>query len=329
MDRSTDESSVEDAPAGRIEKIASRACAFDDWMERLLQRMWSEAVDYDHPGWPPVWLKGVSAAAIGAVLLGLIPLIVGAISALALGFGDSASTSGFAYVVLDPVRDYLVRNTRELPLTPGAVYAAWKFTGAAVVVLSAIGFRGGRVGWVLFGLLTLPMVWLESPISGRWVACGIAVAWWLLIMTFLLGFSGGNGGDRRGHPWPWKQNRSSAAAKAEATAEGRARALGFDTLEEYFGDKGNQGKARLGQELRVSAARADALRNKYLPCWATRGKVRPKVQLQIIERHVEGEVPVSTLAKELDLSAGVIKGVINRYENFRAEHAEGPDPGQP
>jgi hypothetical protein len=162
------------------------------WLDETITGAWRSARE-QHAGPPPpmsrrdtiglvlIGLFGISALVI-VVFVIVIPLL-----SWLIGLGTGAAGKGVDWlaawnmskVVTVPVRAYLDAHTEGLPVDADFLWSAWLIAGSAIVVLGFFGSTGARIGWALFGAMTVAMVWQQTAQPGRPVAAGIAVLWWI------------------------------------------------------------------------------------------------------------------------------------------------------
>ncbi|CAM3499562.1 hypothetical protein [Stackebrandtia soli] len=154
--------------------------------------MWWQARRRYDPSWPPPWLPGVLVtvgliliAAIAFPVAELVVVIVSTVVSDLSGMGWTwLGTVEFTDLVTHPVRAYIEGHAPAIGLTPSVVFGLW--VGAAIGTWLLSGTVAGRIGWILTGLATVGMVWVETPAAGRWIAIGITTLWWLLLSVFAL-----------------------------------------------------------------------------------------------------------------------------------------------
>jgi hypothetical protein len=164
----------------------SWAAMLHDWA--LYQ--WRRLHRGEEPGeWPPPWaLPALSIAAlvvVVAVIAGLIVPLVAAIGRFLAGaFADGAGWLhdwSIARVVLDPVRAWLTGHVGGLPVDADTLWWTWSITGGVLLLLALLTTTAGRIGWVLYGVATVAMVYAATTGPARPTAAGITALWWLVL----------------------------------------------------------------------------------------------------------------------------------------------------
>ncbi|GLW73672.1 hypothetical protein Kpho02_59710 [Kitasatospora phosalacinea] len=92
------------------------------------------------------------------------------------------------HTVNDPLHRSLTARGAELPAGPGTLYEAWAAAGIVILLLALRrgASVGVQLGSVLFGALTVAMVWDGSTGPGRPVAAGLAVLIWAVLAALAL-----------------------------------------------------------------------------------------------------------------------------------------------
>lgn len=144
-------------------------------------------------GWShtALWLKAtaiIGSLAATALLLAWAAGSLGlqAVHALPWPTQKVSDPTGLLATIDQPVRRYLDTHTAQLPVTATTAYALWQATGALALVLGFCRSSGGRILWLLWGALTVAMVFTATPAPGREVAAAIAALGWAALSLLAL-----------------------------------------------------------------------------------------------------------------------------------------------
>jgi hypothetical protein len=129
---------------------------------------------------------------VALVLWQLISGLVRLITAVAGGIRDTATgaahtgahdvtATGLTRTITEPVHAYLTDHAAGLPVTGNTLWLTWLATTAMLLLLSALGSRGARIGWTLAGAATTAMVYAATNTTARPVAAGLAITMWALL----------------------------------------------------------------------------------------------------------------------------------------------------
>ncbi|MFE9123730.1 hypothetical protein [Streptomyces sp. NPDC007172] len=91
----------------------------------------------------------------------------------------------------NPVRTYLTAHSAGLPLPVTTLHLLWVTSGTVLLAMSFLfGGFGARTTWVLWGAVSVVMVWSGTPGDARQVAAGIAtIAWGLASILAMRGLN--------------------------------------------------------------------------------------------------------------------------------------------
>jgi hypothetical protein len=139
------------------------------------------------------WIVGLlTLAGIGALIWWIGPSIERAAIA-AWHFADNPAHSltpllEVWHTVNAPINAYLTAHAQGLPVPSGTLHVLWVLTGAFILVRArryAEGF-GVQAAAVLYGALTVGMVWAGTAPAGRTVAAGLTALLWGVVASFAL-----------------------------------------------------------------------------------------------------------------------------------------------
>lgn len=134
------------------------------------------------------------------VLLSVFLVAVAALEVLANTVSHTARTwhtprgwhwDGVIATIDDPVHAYLTAHSAGLPLPVTALHLLWVASGAVLLLMSFLfGGFGARTTWVVWGAISVAMVWSGTPGAARQVAAGLAaIAWGLASILAMQGLT--------------------------------------------------------------------------------------------------------------------------------------------
>ncbi|MDT4992821.1 MAG: hypothetical protein QOH97_2713 [Actinoplanes sp.] len=141
----------------------------------------------------------VAALVLWQLLTGLVRLITG----ITAGIRDTATgaahtgahdvtVAGLTRTITEPVHAYLTHHAAGLPIGGTTLWLTWLATTAMLLLLSALGSRGARIGWTLTGAATTAMVYTATNPTARPVAAGLAITLWALLSVIAFNRITGN-----------------------------------------------------------------------------------------------------------------------------------------
>jgi hypothetical protein len=149
----------------------------------------------DADEWPPPWalpvLVTVAALTVWAVIAGLlVPLVKALFTVGSAALADGADwLHGWVAteIAVGPIRRYLDAHAVGLPVSPATLWWTWCAAGVGTFVFATL-FRANaaRIGWTLFGIVSVAMVWAASTGPSRPIVTGIAGLWWIVLSLFAL-----------------------------------------------------------------------------------------------------------------------------------------------
>ncbi|MFF8786749.1 hypothetical protein [Streptomyces sp. NPDC015125] len=159
--------SMPTSPSLRRAFESSRERLHESWPADAVRSLWHAA-----PGAGGFAIKAMGAVAPFVFLYTCLTLTVGCVKA-----ATGSTHTGLLATVTTPVGHYLLDHTGAagLPLTAGAAYALWQILGMASFPLAVYRSNAARVVWLLWGALTVAMVWAGAPAAGRTVAAGVTL----------------------------------------------------------------------------------------------------------------------------------------------------------
>ncbi len=101
-----------------------------------------------------------------------------------LSLGQALAPIG--HVALDPIITWMTAHSTGLPVSVTHLLLAWVASGAALFLGGLFGFRGARVGWPVYGVLTAAMAWFGAEPAHRPVAAGVVALAWAVLSIFVL-----------------------------------------------------------------------------------------------------------------------------------------------
>lgn len=134
------------------------------------------------PGRQVRWHVGAVALFASILAVAILVWLVNRSVAVAAWAGHQALTR----VVTNPMHHYLDGHTIGLPVPIATVWWTWWAAGLLFFTVSVAGWRPARLGWTLFGLLTVAGVAAGNAPVSRWTAAGIAAMWWAVLSLFAL-----------------------------------------------------------------------------------------------------------------------------------------------
>jgi len=158
---------------------------FGQWTGRRAEQI--RDVFSDHRDW---WFQQLGRVVLLVVAAPLALWVAGQALLWARGTVVGSHFGALEAVVTDPVRHYFeVHAAAALPVGADVLFPAWQTAG--VVLLAAAFFWkswGARLGWLVYGTVTVAMVWAGTAATGRDLAAGIAaIAWALSLIPVLRG----------------------------------------------------------------------------------------------------------------------------------------------
>lgn len=305
-------SPTDDAPEpGRMSQ--GRAGKILQVLGHLTKRMWREAVAVKSPHWPPAWLEYAGAAFILLFTLTTVILLMwGVLVTVGFGFVDLVSGSDLAQVVTHSVRQYLDNVGPSLGISGQLLWRYWAISGIVLYFTACVGLLGGRLGWAIYGLLTGAIVYAETSETSRLLMVCIVAGWWAVLS--LLAFYSPNRNRRQseridGSREPFsKWFAPQAAASARQTAEDASLTYGYTDLQDYFDNRGHLALYKVAKDLGVKSDMAKALRLQHVPKgFPTGSKVSPKQKRAILEQCNLGEVSLSDMAEQCNVSVQTLR----------------------
>jgi len=280
----------------------------------LSRRLWREAVAVENRDWPPFWLY-VTGAVIAAIVL--INFGSFAIVSLLSAVGNSAGSSHWGLVVEAPLRAYVYKHSRGLPVSPTALLHVWGLTGLILFALSFLGSLGARIGWIVFGLFSCGAVYAGSRPPAQWTATAVAAFAWSVVSIIAFRSVARYRTDTRTGRDRDRVNRRTVEEEAEQRFEQvRKRALtsakgaGYKDLEDYFAERGHKVIDTISRELRIPKPRVNPLREEYLEATiSSRGTLSPRKQREIIADLRSGKYSCSEISEMHGCSQEVIRGI--------------------
>jgi hypothetical protein len=135
-----------------------------------------------------VWPLAMAVLVSSLVLLIGIPAVYGVLRLVSLGIGHAADQLAHVStvrIVLDAVRKYLNEHAAGLPLSSSSLWWIWCVAGIILFLVSGIAASvGARIGWTMYGVASVGMVWAATADPGRYVAAGLAGLWWVFASLF-------------------------------------------------------------------------------------------------------------------------------------------------
>lgn len=172
-------------PSGRRPAVSEAWAA----ARALGGQLWREATNRDDPGWPPRWLRygGVALGGVTvAVLLAeaIVPGVVWLLRTMGGWAGRGARWThldGVAALVPHAVKTYVTGHAAGLGVPGSVLMWVWMVAGVVLFVASAARTAGGRVGWLLFGAISVLFAAEGSPPAARSLVAGVAGLWWSVL----------------------------------------------------------------------------------------------------------------------------------------------------
>lgn len=90
--------------------------------------------------------------------------------------------------ITGPLTAYVTSHSAGLPASADLLLTAWAIGAGVLLLCSILGHRGARLGWCLYGALTIAGVWAGAPAGSRWLAGGVALSAWAVLSV--LAFAG-------------------------------------------------------------------------------------------------------------------------------------------
>jgi hypothetical protein len=278
--------------------------------------MWREATTIDRR-WPPTWLVAV-------VALMLILLALHAVGAFIEGFfsvaGSHIAQMGFESDLSVRVRELFASYFDDvaplLGFSGDSVGYFWLIAGGVLLLASATGSLGGRVGWTVYGTATCLLGAQLNSAARPLAVSATAVSWSLLS---LLAFRRREESKKRRKAF--LELASEYLERRQLDVEERARIrsakLDYAGVREYFDDNGhNPAKAR--KDLRMSSSEVERLRSKYVPeGFPKNGKISPRQRRDIFDRYESREMGKPELAAEFEVTTQTITKWINAERKCR------------
>lgn len=298
--------------AGSVSRIKKARIATSG----LLRHMWSQAMDFASPDWPPKWLP--FAALIPFVVLGLIVVILfQAVLSLISSIWSALLNVRMAGEVSDTVRAYIGEHAGASPMSsPRDLEIVWWSAGIVLLLAAMQGYVGGRIGWALYGLLTAGLVWSQTAPPSKWLIAGLVTLVWSLLSI------GAYGRDA-------KKSRSRSPGKKlnvsldpfHATKRGaskRARKLGYDDVGAYLDQRGNQPYKVVTSELEVTTNDAKRILEDHFPEGIPRRiRLSPRQQRAAIEQWNNNKTTYAQIARDYGVSPKTVSSLIakNKVES--------------
>jgi hypothetical protein len=293
--------------------------------------LWREAKDRKNPYWPPAWLR-IAGAILGAAFLvfTMVDVIAAVVARVGSNLFDNMIATDLARVVISPVREYLIEHSTGLPFTGRQLYVIWAFSGLLFFCLGAFTHsRGAYAGWMVFGVVTVAMVWARTSAPAEWTAAGIAALTWSVLSVPV--FSRLTSLSRSEKPYRRRIGSRAAEARGVAIqrhADARARQLGFTGgLGDYFSADEKRSVKLIAEQLKLPRARAKRLRDDYLPEAGQRSRgASPEFKRAIAKEYLAGGITQAELGRKHGYHESTISGWIREYKAMVNTPPDSPEP---
>ncbi|MEU5161250.1 hypothetical protein AB0G74_16810 [Streptomyces sp. NPDC020875] len=155
----------------------------------VLHDRWEELRLAPQLGWHHMatWIKALIA---GTGIAFVMVLAADAAAALIAGTDQllttlaspeaNSTTNDIWAAIHTPARTYLTTHTQGLPIDAPTAYALWQTAGLAGLAGGFLRITAARTLWITWGAASIAMIWQATPDTGRPVATGIAVLFWIL-----------------------------------------------------------------------------------------------------------------------------------------------------
>ncbi|WP_328834745.1 helix-turn-helix domain-containing protein [Streptomyces europaeiscabiei] len=179
------------APTAALGMTSPVVVSDPEWLEARRQEVgdsltggWSESV---------IWIKLVVLLSVSLVGIAAVGVLTSTVSHTARTWHTPAGWhwNDVVATIDDPVHAYLTEHSAGLPLPVTSLHLLWVASGAALLLMSFLfGGFGARTTWVVWGAITVFMVWSGTPGPARQVAAGLAtVAWGLASVLAMRGLN--------------------------------------------------------------------------------------------------------------------------------------------
>ncbi|MFD9061428.1 hypothetical protein ACFVZ3_07920 [Kitasatospora purpeofusca] len=146
---------------------------------------------YGAPSIAATTVLGLSALLVLIVLVVAVgPHVLRAVQWIALPEHSTVPAGRLWHTVNDPIHQYLQTHSAGLPAGPRTLFTFWGLAGAVILVraLRQGATVGVQLGALVFGTLSVAMVWSGTADPGKPVAAGLAaLAWGVLAALALTG----------------------------------------------------------------------------------------------------------------------------------------------
>ena|SRR5215475_9433245 len=258
-----------------------------------------EDSEVGEPVGPPPQRHAV--ARVAAAILGLAAALAGVALLAAIASHPISSVWSLIYT---PIRHYIGLHSHGLPISGAQILNGWKLTGITIFILACYGSVGARIGWPIFGVISCGAVWAGTAPPTRWTATAITALAWSAVSV--LAFRRLSSPRRRPAAWSITRLRRDTERRrdeARRQAELSARNKGYNNLDHYFAERGNQRIDIIAEELGIPKRYVDPLRREYLePSISVRSNLSPGVQRQIRTDIRSGDYPKREICKKYGCS---------------------------